>query len=154
MVTIRAAFIVILGFLFILAGCANAESTTTPEPESTKATIGTTSISGTNTTESKNISDTEPTQTEKPVETSPVEETTPESTHSQNTDDEAGEPILLDTLRRNCQFSQGNGGFNNTGLAVGETAVNLALKDTNGNEFRLSRLLAEKPVVMVFGSFT
>jgi len=40
------------------------------------------------------------------------------------------------------------------GLDKGEKAVNFKLKDVNGNEFVLSSLLDEKPVVMVFGSFT
>ena len=40
------------------------------------------------------------------------------------------------------------------GLDKEEKAVNFKLKDVYGNEFVLSKLLAEKPVVMVFGSFT
>lgn len=40
------------------------------------------------------------------------------------------------------------------GLEEGGKAVNFKLKDIHGSEFVLSRLLAKKPVVMVFGSFT
>lgn len=40
------------------------------------------------------------------------------------------------------------------GLKEGGKAVNFTLKDITGNEYVLSRLLAEKPVVMLFGSFT
>jgi len=63
------------------------------------------------------------------------------------------EPVLPTTLTRGCSPSAG-GNFDNAGLAIGEMAVNFALKDTQGNEYILSRLLSEKPVVMVFGSFT
>jgi hypothetical protein len=54
-----------------------------------------------------------------------------------------------DALTRDCQRGQGS-----SGLGVGEVAVNFTLKDTYGSEYSLSTLLAEKPVVMVFGSFT
>ena len=64
-----------------------------------------------------------------------------------------GEPVLPTTLKRGCSPSRG-GNFNNAGLAIGETAINFALKDTHSNEYVLSRLLSEKPVVMIFGSFT
>jgi len=47
-----------------------------------------------------------------------------------------------------------SGDFENVGLVVGETAVDFTLQDIHGNIFSLSRLLSEKPVVMVFGSFT
>jgi hypothetical protein len=66
----------------------------------------------------------------------------------------SGEPPLSDNLKRNGRITQGDGGFDNTGLAIGETAVNFTLKDIHGADFRLSHLLAEKPVVLVFGSFT
>ena len=64
------------------------------------------------------------------------------------------EPALSDDLKRNCQFEQVGEDFDDAGLPVGETAVNFTLKDIHDTEFRLSRLLAEKPVVMVLGSFT
>lgn len=40
------------------------------------------------------------------------------------------------------------------GLEQGGKAVNFELKDIHGNTFVLSQLLTEKPVVMIFGSFT
>jgi len=40
------------------------------------------------------------------------------------------------------------------GLEQGGKAVNFELKDIHGNTFVLSQLLASKPVVMIFGSFT
>ena len=40
------------------------------------------------------------------------------------------------------------------GLKVGETAIDFTLSDINGNEFTLSEMLREKPVVMELGSFT
>jgi len=64
------------------------------------------------------------------------------------------EPVLSNNLKRNCQFAQVSEDFDDTGLPIGETAVNFTLKDAHDTEFRLSRLLAEKPVVMVLGSFT
>ena len=62
--------------------------------------------------------------------------------------------FLSDALKRGCERSRPSGGFNNVGLAVGETAVNFRLKDIHGNTVSLAGLLSEKPVVMVFGSFT
>ncbi len=61
---------------------------------------------------------------------------------------------LSDALIRGCERTRPSGGFANAGLAVGETAVDFTLKDVNGNTVSLAGLLAEKPVVMVFGSFT
>ena len=58
-------------------------------------------------------------------------------------------PVLSDALTRNCQRGQ-----DSSGLEVGEAAVDFTLKDVQGRETSLSGLLAEKPVVMVFGSFT
>ncbi len=54
-----------------------------------------------------------------------------------------------DALTRDCQRGQGS-----SGLEVGEVAVDFTLKDTREREYSLSALLTEKPVVMVFGSFT
>jgi cytochrome oxidase Cu insertion factor (SCO1/SenC/PrrC family) len=66
---------------------------------------------------------------------------------------EPGGPVLSSALKRGCQ-PPGSAGFANVGLAEGATAVDFTLKDTGGNEVSLSDLLREKPVVMVFGSFT
>lgn len=64
-------------------------------------------------------------------------------------------PVLSTALKRGCSpVEGGNVDVDNTGLAIGETAVNFTLKDIKGNEYTLSQLLDEKPVVMVFGSFT
>jgi cytochrome oxidase Cu insertion factor (SCO1/SenC/PrrC family) len=54
-----------------------------------------------------------------------------------------------DALTRDCRHGQGF-----SGVGVGEMAVDFTLKDTYGSEYSLSALLVEKPVVMVFGSFT
>jgi len=66
------------------------------------------------------------------------------------------EPALSDTLLRDCYPIQtsGGGNFDDVGLEIGEKAVNFTLRDIYGTEFRLSQLLAEKPVMMVFGSCT
>ena len=58
-------------------------------------------------------------------------------------------PVLSETLIRNCQRDQ-----RSSGIIAGELAVDFTLKDTKGHEYSLSTLLTEKPVVMVFGSFT
>lgn len=62
--------------------------------------------------------------------------------------------LLSNALKRGCQRTGASGGFQNVGLAEGEIAVDFTLNDVNGNTVVLSGLLAEKPVVMVFGSFT
>jgi hypothetical protein len=64
------------------------------------------------------------------------------------------ELILSNALIRDCKRSGPSGGFENAGLAVGETAVDFTLKDVDGNTVSLAGLLGEKPVVMIFGSFT
>ena len=68
---------------------------------------------------------------------------------------ETKRPELSDALIRGCErTSRPSGGFENVGLAVGETAVDFTLQDVHGNTVSLAGLLTEKPVVMVFGSFT
>jgi hypothetical protein len=59
-------------------------------------------------------------------------------------------PVLGGDLNRGCQ----RGGDGTRGLAVGTLAVDFTLDDTMGQRHTLSEMLAEKPVVMVFGSFT
>ncbi len=63
-------------------------------------------------------------------------------------------PVLSDALLRGCERAETSRNFSNVGLAVGETAVGFTLQDTQGNIVNLSALLIEKPVMMVFGSFT
>ena len=65
------------------------------------------------------------------------------------------EPVLPKALVRSCNPAGQFGiSFDAVGLEEGEKAINFKLKDVQGNEFVLSRLLADKPVVMIFGSFT
>jgi hypothetical protein len=47
-----------------------------------------------------------------------------------------------------------NNEFNQVGPDVGETAINFSLESTTGGNITLSELLVEKPVVLIFGSFT
>jgi len=61
-------------------------------------------------------------------------------------------PALSAALTRDCLVEDDN--FDTISLNIGELAVDFELKDSQGNQFRLSWLLAEKPVVMIFGSFT
>jgi cytochrome oxidase Cu insertion factor (SCO1/SenC/PrrC family) len=63
------------------------------------------------------------------------------------------EPVLSSTLKSGCD-NPGVYATDKTGLAVGSQVINFTLKDTDGNEVRLSKLLAQKPVVLIFGSFT
>ena len=69
---------------------------------------------------------------------------------------ETREPVLPGTLERNCWLTQSSvgGNFDNTGLRVGEKAVNFTLQDIHSSKSTLSQLLAEKPVMMIFGSCT
>lgn len=68
-------------------------------------------------------------------------------------DNESSGTVLPTELKRGCtDFA--TGGFDNAGLAIGEMAVDFTLKDMDGKEYTLSQLLGEKPVVIVFGSFT
>jgi hypothetical protein len=62
--------------------------------------------------------------------------------------------VLSKELKRDCQYSPAGDDFRNAGLEVGELAVDLTLRDIGGTEYDLSRLLVEKPVAIVFGSFT
>ena len=79
----------------------------------------------------------------------------PPTTPPPSIGEELEEPELSTALKRDCQLNQSSSSdFKNAGLGIGEIAVNFTLKDIHGSEIRLSQLLAEKPVVMVFGSFT
>ena len=62
-------------------------------------------------------------------------------------------PVLSTTLKKNCSPTADES-FESAGLVVGEMAIDFTLKDINGNECQLSKLLAEKPVMIEFGSFT
>ena len=64
------------------------------------------------------------------------------------------EPLLSSDLKRGCTYSSAQKGFSDVGLHTGELAIAFHLRDIDGKEFAISRLLAEKPVVLVFGSFT
>jgi hypothetical protein len=96
-----------------------------------------------------------------PVQTPPpTRASTPGSTSNPTIETNPEGPVLSDGLKRDCQITQGTDDFENTGLIIGETAVNFTLMDIHGIEYRLSQLLNQpntgsvKPVVMVFGSFT
>ncbi|MFC2014383.1 hypothetical protein ACFLUP_00110 [Chloroflexota bacterium] len=68
--------------------------------------------------------------------------------------EESRRPLLSDALIRNCEFDGISDNLAESGLAEGDTAVDFTLNDINGNMVNLSELLIEKPVLMVFGSFT
>lgn len=92
-----------------------------------------------------------------PPEDSPPAEESPAAgsvTSPDTTASMAEGPALSDALKRDCRRDPASAGPGRGGLNTGQTAVDFTLKDVNGREFSLSALLAEKPVVMVFGSFT
>jgi cytochrome oxidase Cu insertion factor (SCO1/SenC/PrrC family) len=60
--------------------------------------------------------------------------------------------VLSDNLIRNCKAE--DYASDKIGLPVGEKAINFTLKDLKGNDVTLSKLLVEKPVLLIFGSFT
>ncbi len=96
-----------------------------------------------------------PESTQTPTEA----EQTPSTTEQNSTlpiETRPEEPTLSNTLLRDCDPTQtsGGGNFDDVGLQIGEKAVNFTLRDTHATEYRLSQLLAEKPVMMVFGSCT
>ncbi len=68
--------------------------------------------------------------------------------------DNVSGPVLASDLVRDIELPRLYGDFDNVGLTIGETAVDFTLKDVHGNTVSLRGLLSEKPVVMVFGSFT
>jgi len=150
-----------------IVGCIETEYTPAQKPDSTGAETPINIPSSTQEPETgmKSTSKVEPVGAEAPavkiphgqperIETSLAETTKPQSKSNPNITTKPVEPVLLDTLRRNCQITQGSDNFENVGLLIGDTAVNFTLKDIRGSEFRLSQLLAENPVMMVFGSFT
>jgi hypothetical protein len=69
-------------------------------------------------------------------------------------------PNLPGTLQSGClgwpgtDFSPTNKANVATFLAPGQLAIDFALRDTNGVVFRLSELLATRPVLLIAGSFT
>jgi len=67
---------------------------------------------------------------------------------------ESRKPALSAALARGSDRATAYSGSESVGLEVGATAVEFVLKDIQGNEHSLSGLLAEKPVLMVLGSFT
>ena len=85
-------------------------------------------------------------------QSSPIEPS-PSFVPAPSTEAEPEKPVLSNALKRDCQLTKSDN-FGNDGLRVGEKAVDFTLRDIHGTEFGLSQLLTEKPVVMVFGSFT
>jgi hypothetical protein len=66
----------------------------------------------------------------------------------------AAGPQISDALKDDCEQSRPSGGINEAGIPQGALAVDFTLKDTEGRDHTLSAMLAQKPVMMVFGSFT
>ena len=54
------------------------------------------------------------------------------------------------SLARNCEQRS----FAARPMTAGQIVIDFTLKDVKGKEYTLSSLLAEKPVIMIFGSFT
>jgi hypothetical protein len=95
---------------------------------------------------------------EEPIKTAPASDVPPEKTASPAPAVVVlpEEPALSDNLTRDCQLSEASAhsNFEDSGVGVGEMAINFTLRNIDGTEFKLSRFLAEKPVMMVFGAFT
>ena len=66
----------------------------------------------------------------------------------------AADPQLSGALHANCEEGLPSGGIGRAGIPQGAPAVDFTLKDTDGRGHTLSAMLAQKPVMMVFGSFT
>ncbi len=60
-------------------------------------------------------------------------------------------PQLPTNLIRGCRPL---GARTSRGPDVGELAIDFTLRDVDGHEHTLSQLLADRPVVLIFGSFT
>jgi hypothetical protein len=69
-------------------------------------------------------------------------------------------PSLSSGLQAGClgwpaaDFSPSNHASVRTSLAAGQRAIDFALRDPGGATYRLSELLASRPVLLVHGSFT
>jgi hypothetical protein len=59
-------------------------------------------------------------------------------------------PELADNLKPGCTKKDPG----TASPKEGELAVDFSLRDVNGVEYTLSKMLSEKPVYMIFGSFT
>ena len=68
--------------------------------------------------------------------------------------DAAADPQLSGALHANCEEGLPSGGIGRAGIPQGAPAVDFTLKDTDGRGHTLSAMLAQKPVMMVFVSFT
>jgi len=66
------------------------------------------------------------------------------------TDSQIFSPELTSNLKSGCTKKDPKTSSPNEG----ELAVNFSLRDVNGVEYTLSEMLSEKPVYMIFGSFT
>jgi len=100
---------------------------------------------------------TPPVKTPEPMEareaTSQNGTTSIEGKERESSDNVSG-PVLSNDLVRSITHTRRSGDFDNVGLSIGETAIDFTLTDVDGNTVNLRGLLSEKPVVMVFGSFT
>ena len=84
----------------------------------------------------------------------PIPSPTSEATEIPSQTSNNIDPVLSNDLIRDNKITRTSGGSDNVGLAIGERAVDFTLKDVDRNIVSLRDLLSEKPVVMVFGSFT
>ena len=83
---------------------------------------------------------------------SPSPTPTPTETPTPTPSPDNGEPVLSEAIIGNCTAD--SFASDKTGLAVGTQAINFTLKQVDGTEVRLSKLLAERPVVLIFSSYT
>jgi len=93
---------------------------------------------------------------EAPLESQPITETITVPLVTQELQPPTSQPTgtapeLSTALVRGCESGSRQ---SEKGLPYRSLAVDFTLKDVDGQEYTLSKLLAEKPVVMIFGSFT
>jgi len=137
--------IILIMLTLLSAGCSSAQvPLVTPNEEEAEQPIMQATLGDTEAEESS------PTIT---TVDATVEDSSPTSSSA---DTWLEEPVLSTSLKRDCYLVQTpvRENFDNAGPGTGESAVNFTLRDIQGNEVRLSRLLIEKPVLMIFGSFT
>ncbi len=141
MKVLAICFVLLVSFSLLLAtGCGSADQT-----DQSSSAAGEVPDAGL-------IPESEPeTTTENEAESLSAVDTVADS-EGETTD--PGQLVLSTALKRGCWPGSGSVSLRNTGLAEGETAVEFTLRDIQGNPVSLSQLLDEKPVVIVFGSFT
>ena len=143
----RTQILAVLASIMLLAAACSSE---TPGPVVGEPPVAT------QPTATPSVSTTVPEPTATSPAISPAPTPTPEPTATASTSTAVPEPtaeatpLLSTELVHDCDVRDRNA----PGPPLGEPAIEFALRDVDGNLYTLSELLQEKPVVLVFGSFT